>query len=229
MLGLKTAGTGTAILYLLLLVTAGATYSRAGSKVTSSGLPIYDVFTDGIFDLTHYGHYEALQQCRHRAAEHFGVSDEQIHLTVGISGDETERTSYKRRPVFDRHEIARNLASIKWVDEVIYSPLYANPEFLQKHNFDLVIAGDDYAIKHKHHLRGSNPRAWKYYGTAINYYDFTTHPRTPNISTTELIRRTTQRQLDELKKKMGDAGAKADPCIDKVLQLLEDYNSGNGK
>jgi choline-phosphate cytidylyltransferase len=92
------------------------------------------VYMDGVFDLFHIGHLEAIKKAR-------DIAGENGQLIIGIVSDK-DTESYKRLPIInenDRVEIIRNL---KIVDQVIFPcPMYTTKEFLEKNNIDLVVHG----------------------------------------------------------------------------------------
>lgn len=66
------------------------------------------VYADGVFDLVHFGHCNALRQARQ-------LGDQ---LIVGIHSDE-DVTINKGPPVLNQDEREVMVSSIKWVDEVV--------------------------------------------------------------------------------------------------------------
>lgn len=96
---------------------------------------------DGVFDMFHRGHLEAIKKTRNEA----GINGKVI---IGVVSDK-DANSYKRVPIInelDRVEIIKN---IKDVDEVIFPcPMSVDRDFIKKHNIDMVVHGfaniDDY-------------------------------------------------------------------------------------
>ena len=86
------------------------------------------VYMDGVFDLFHRGHLEAIKKCKE-----FGNS-----IIIGVISDK-DCESYKRKPIInelDRVEIIKNL---KDVDEVIFpSPLIVDKKFIDDHKIDVI-------------------------------------------------------------------------------------------
>jgi len=91
-----------------------------------------NVYMDGVFDLFHRGHLEAIKKVRQIA----GVDGKVI---IGVISDK-DAESYKRKTIIneiDRVEIIKN---IKDVDMVVFpGPLKITKEFLEKHNIDMVV------------------------------------------------------------------------------------------
>ena len=91
------------------------------------------VYIDGVFDLFHRGHLEALNKTKY--------IENNVELIVGVISDEDTKT-YKRCPIIneiDRVEIIKN---IKCVDEVIFpAPLIVTKKFLEENNIDYVVHG----------------------------------------------------------------------------------------
>lgn len=89
---------------------------------------------DGVFDMFHRGHLEAIKKTRNEA----GINGRVI---IGVVSDK-DANSYKRVPIInelDRVEIIKN---IKDVDEVIFPcPMSVNRDFIEKHNIDMVVHG----------------------------------------------------------------------------------------
>ena len=89
------------------------------------------VYMDGVFDLFHRGHLEAIKKCKE-----FGD-----FIIIGVISDK-DCESYKRKPIInevDRVEIIKNL---KNVDEVIFpSPLIIDKKFIDDHQIDVIVHG----------------------------------------------------------------------------------------
>lgn len=111
------------------------------------------VYADGVFDLVHFGHCNALRQAKQ-------LGD---YLVVGIHSDE-DVAKNKGPPVMTQDEREVMVSSIKWVDEVVrdapcksttrttfYKQLMClsvtfEVETLDKHNCDFVVHGDDISL-----------------------------------------------------------------------------------
>lgn len=127
------------------------------------------VYVDMVADLFHPGHVSFLQKARQ-----FGD-----YLIVGLISDEVCK-DYKRLPIMTLQERVDAVSACKWVDEVIpASPLYLTAEFLDEHNIDVVIHGDDY----------TDEQVQMYYGPAVERGIYQTVDYTPGISTSDLLNR----------------------------------------
>ena len=65
---------------------------------------------DGVFDLFHIGHLEAIRQCA-------SLGDE---VVVGVTGDD-DAASYKRPPIISQAHRAALVAALKEVLEIVIS------------------------------------------------------------------------------------------------------------
>ena len=88
------------------------------------------IFMDGIFDLTHFGHFRALEQAK--------CAFPNVHLIVGVNSDE-DTVKFKGLTVMNERERCEGIMHCRWVDEVICgSPWVVSPEYLAEHDIDLV-------------------------------------------------------------------------------------------
>lgn len=93
----------------------------------------YNAYTYGIFDITHYGHYNLFERIKNNFDK----------LIVGIHSDE-DALSYKRKPKYSYKNRKYMIKSCKYVDEIIDNvPLIVTDDFLEKINCDYVIAGKE--------------------------------------------------------------------------------------
>jgi glycerol-3-phosphate cytidylyltransferase-like family protein len=77
------------------------------------------------------------------------------------------------------------------VHEVVRIPTtYVNEQFMIQHQIDLVVAGDDYSTE---------PKKSQFYGDPVRLGKFVNFPRTPGISTTDIIARAVFHSLDRIK------------------------------
>ena len=127
------------------------------------------VYADMVADLFHFGHVEFLRK----------VSEQGDYVLVGIHADDVVE-GYKRKTILTMQERMSCVAGCRYVNEVIpNAPLQVDSQWIQKHNIDLVVHGDDMSEEQLRHL----------YGTPMDMGIFRTVPYTKSISTTEIIRR----------------------------------------
>lgn len=89
------------------------------------------VYIDGVFDMLHIGHIQALEDAVKTVREG--------DLVVGVIGD-SDATGYKRRPIIDETERATMLSYLPIVSQVILNaPLVMTEEFITTHNIDIVV------------------------------------------------------------------------------------------
>ena len=95
--------------------------------------------------------------------------------------------SYKRRPILSMDERVSSVTGCRYVDEVIPdAPLTMDREWIQTHNIDLVLHGDDFS-KELEELC---------YKTPIELGIYRTVQYTAGISTTEIIARCRAAEVD---------------------------------
>jgi choline-phosphate cytidylyltransferase len=123
------------------------------------------VVTFGTFDVFHYGHLRVLE----RAAE---LGD---RLLVGISSDELNASKKQRAPIYPLQERLAIVAGLKVVDGVfVEHSLDLKRDYLLEHHADVLVMGDDWAGR---------------FDEFNDVCEVVYLPRTPAISTTELIER----------------------------------------
>lgn len=122
-----------------------------------------------VADLFHYGHVNFLRQ-----ASTYGD-----FLLVGVHADEMVE-SYKRTPILKMEERIASVEGCRYVDEVIpNAPLEITREWIEKHNIDLILHGDDVSPE----VRDT------WYGVPVEMGIYKSIVYTDGISTTELISR----------------------------------------
>jgi glycerol-3-phosphate cytidylyltransferase len=121
------------------------------------------VITFGTFDVLHVGHIRILK----RAA---ALGD---RLVVGVSADELNQSKKGRAPVFSQDERVEIVSSLKFVDDVfIEESLELKRDYIIEHQADVLAMGDD----------------WKgRFDFVSDLCEVVYFPRTPSVSTTELI------------------------------------------
>jgi cytidyltransferase-like protein len=89
---------------------------------------------DGVFDLFHIGHLEAIKKVKEIA----GIDGQVI---IGIVSDEDVK-SYKREPIINENDRVEIIKNLKMVNRVIFPcPMTTTKDFLEKNNIDLVVHG----------------------------------------------------------------------------------------
>lgn len=107
------------------------TTNRESSPDLLRSRPNRTIYMDGVFDLFHIGHLEAIQKC----------SELGNRVIIGVTGD-ADATGYKRAPIVPESERVAIIKALKDVDEVVCPcPLIVTEEFMQKHGIDLVVHG----------------------------------------------------------------------------------------
>ncbi len=121
------------------------------------------VITFGTFDVFHVGHLRILKR-----AKELGN-----YLIVGVSTDELNFSKKNKYPVYTQEERKEIIESIGFVDKVFYEhSLEEKRKYLLEYKADILVMGDD----------------WK--GKFDEFSDICQViylPRTPSISTTEVI------------------------------------------
>lgn len=128
------------------------------------------VFTDGCYDMMHYGHANSLRQAKE-------MGD---YLVVGVHSSEEIR-KHKGPPVMSDKERYAAVRGCKWVDEVVEDvPYVTRLGDLDKLNIDFVVHGDDISVD----ADGNDT-----YQAIKDAGRFKTCKRTPGVSTTDLVGR----------------------------------------
>ncbi|CAB9516315.1 Ethanolamine-phosphate cytidylyltransferase [Seminavis robusta] len=93
--------------------------------------PRRTIYMDGVFDMFHIGHLQAIQQCA-------AWGDRVI---LGLVSDEDAK-GYKRPPIIPQEERLAIVSAIRYVDQVICpNPFIVTQEFMDEHQIDLVVHG----------------------------------------------------------------------------------------
>jgi glycerol-3-phosphate cytidylyltransferase len=121
------------------------------------------VITFGTFDLFHIGHLNVLKRARE-------LGDE---LFVGLSSDELNFSKKGRYPIYPFVQRAALLSNLRCVDYVFSEDsLDLKVDYIKQHKADVLVMGDDWAGK---------------FDFCAPYCKVVYLPRTPSISTTEII------------------------------------------
>ena len=127
------------------------------------------VYVDMVADLFHYGHVELLRQAR-------ALGD---CLVVGVHSDD-DVLAHKRQPILTMKERVACVAGCRYVDEVLpNAPWITGRDWIEEHHIDLVVHGSDY----------SEEALIDTHSVPIEMGILRTVGYTPQISTTEIIRR----------------------------------------
>jgi cytidyltransferase-like protein len=93
--------------------------------------PNRTVYMDGVFDLFHIGHLEAIRQCAELGNK----------VILGVTGD-ADASSYKRPPIICESQRTQLVAALQYVDEVVCPcPLVVTESFMREHGIGLVVHG----------------------------------------------------------------------------------------
>ncbi|MCL9670299.1 MULTISPECIES: adenylyltransferase/cytidyltransferase family protein [Enterobacteriaceae] len=121
------------------------------------------VITFGTFDVFHIGHVNILE----RAAQ---LGD---YLIVGVSSDALSFKKKQRYPLYSQDDRVKIISALRCVDEVfIEESLEDKARYIEMKNADLLVMGDDWEGRFD----------WVKPWCEVVYL-----PRTPSISTTEII------------------------------------------
>ncbi len=134
------------------------------------------IYVDGVFDLFHAGHVAFLEKAR-------ALGGPGATLIVGVITDED--ASWKRPPVIAHANRVAVVSACRAVDLVVSNPpLVVDGKFLDDHQIDLVVHGDD-------------DRQERFFKAAIDRGVMRYVPYTAGISTSEIIEKVERRTADE--------------------------------
>ncbi len=121
------------------------------------------VVTFGTFDVVHVGHVSILEGAR-------ALGDV---LVVGVSSDELNLRKKGRRPVYPQDDRIKLIGALRCVDEVfVEDALELKGQYLREQRADVLVMGDDWAGR---------------FDEFKAICEVVYLPRTPSISTTEII------------------------------------------
>ena len=93
--------------------------------------PQRTVYMDGVFDLFHVGHLQAIRQCAALGNR----------VIIGVTGD-GDAADYKRPPIISEADRVAVIEALREVDSVICPcPLVVTEDFMQDNGIDLVVHG----------------------------------------------------------------------------------------
>ncbi|PKH01600.1 glycerol-3-phosphate cytidylyltransferase [Psychromonas sp. MB-3u-54] len=121
------------------------------------------VITFGTFDVFHVGHINILERCA-------SLGDT---LIVGVSSDALNFSKKNRDPIYDQESRLKIIQSLRFVDEVfIEKSLEKKREYIEFFKADILAMGDDWEGR---------------FDQFNDICEVVYFPRTPSISTTEII------------------------------------------
>ncbi|MEG5919690.1 MULTISPECIES: adenylyltransferase/cytidyltransferase family protein [Enterobacter cloacae complex] len=121
------------------------------------------IITFGTFDVFHVGHVNILE----RAAS-FGDC-----LIVGVSSDKLNFNKKGRYPIYNQDDRCRIISSLRVVTDVfIEESLEQKKEYISQYKADVLVMGDDWTGR---------------FDWVNDICDVIYLPRTPSVSTTEII------------------------------------------
>ena len=121
------------------------------------------IITFGTFDVFHVGHINILER-----AARYGD-----YLIVGISSDKLNYSKKNRFPIYSQDDRIKIISSLKFVNEVfVEESLEMKLDYINKYKADMLVMGNDWEGKFD----------WVKPVCDVIYL-----PRTPSISTTEII------------------------------------------
>tara|TARA_R110000751_G_scaffold35564_1_gene87314 strand:- start:28946 stop:29383 length:438 start_codon:yes stop_codon:yes gene_type:complete len=132
-------------------------------RILKNGRAMSRIITFGTYDVLHIGHIKLLKRARSLGN----------HLIVGVSSDELNRDKKGRDPVYPLKSRLEIISSLRFVDEVfVEDSLELKAEYITSKNADILVMGDDWLGRFDH---------------LNKYCEVVYLPRTPSISTTEVI------------------------------------------
>ena len=121
------------------------------------------VITFGTFDVFHVGHVNILERAK----------KEGDYLIVGVSSDALNLKKKSRYPIYSQQDRIKILESLRFVDEVfIEESLELKAQYIQNSKADVLVMGDDWLGR---------------FDDMQEFCEVKYLPRTPSISTTEII------------------------------------------
>ncbi len=166
--------------YIILVIAVFYFATIIHSVATHLNLPLFtivrNVYIDGVFDLCHVGHKLHIQR-----AQEYGN-----RVIVGVMSDDDVK-KYKREPVMSLEERVREISALRCVYQVIPgAPCFGmDKAFIKKYNLHVVLCSPEY----------DKPDD-KYYKLPRELGILKVLPRTEGISTSDIIRRITERGED---------------------------------
>lgn len=108
-----------------------ATQSKLEEEEAEKIRPKRTVYMDGVFDLFHVGHLQAIKQCAKLGSR----------VILGVTGD-VDAAGYKRPPIVPQEERVAIVQALELVDHVVCPcPLIVTKDFMKVQGIDLVVHG----------------------------------------------------------------------------------------
>ena len=124
-----------------------------------------NIMTFGTFDVLHVGHINILQRASNLGSK----------LIVGVSSDKLNYDKKGRNPIYSQSDRVKIIKSLRCVNEVfVEESLELKCEYIKNMSANILVMGDDWEGKFDW-VKAST-------GCEVIYL-----PRTPSISTTEVI------------------------------------------
>lgn len=123
----------------LACYAAARTVEKRGVvTITVDDLKPTTVWTNGVFDILHEGHFKLLKFAKSKGKK----------LVVGINSDaSTKRLKGETRPINNQLQRKMNLELLPWVDEVVIFDEDTPIDVIKQFNPDLIIKGGDYTVE----------------------------------------------------------------------------------
>ena len=121
------------------------------------------VITFGTYDIFHVGHVNIIERARLHGD----------HLIVGVSSDKLNLAKKGRPPIYSEVDRQHIIRSLRCVDDVfLEESLELKADYIQYYNADILVMGDDWQGK---------------FDYLQELCQVVYLPRTPSVSTTEII------------------------------------------
>ncbi|MBU2967999.1 adenylyltransferase/cytidyltransferase family protein [Pseudoalteromonas sp. C2R02] len=121
------------------------------------------IITFGTFDVFHVGHVNILERAK-------AMGD---YLIVGVSSDQLNMSKKGRNPIYSEDDRMHIIKALGCVDEVFFEhSLELKGEYIKKYDADVLVMGNDWEGR---------------FDEFKNICEVKYFPRTPSVSTTEII------------------------------------------
>jgi len=135
----------------------------------------FRVYLNGVWDLFHRGHKNFMKKALDKGKEY--SDGKEVQLVIGVVDDEL-LAGYKRVSIMTVDERVQSVKAYAKDYEVIRNvPLKITQEFINRHDVNLIVHGDDF----------NNKKATTYFGDALSKGIYAQVSYTEGISTTQLI------------------------------------------